>query len=121
LARRYDLAGRLLFSSFNPLALVRIRQLLPGVSTALIAFGGLPGWLARSMLLELLGCAALHPVIGDVTPALVQGLHRRGKRVNPHTANRLEAMQHMVDLQVDGFFTDDPALARQVLSGNISS
>ena len=120
LIQQYDLSQRVMISSFNPLALIRFHRLLPQVPIALNAFGGVRGKIARSKIIEWIGCAALHPVLEDATPALVNQMHRRGIRVHPHTVNHVEDMLHMVDLQVDGFFTDDPTLARRVLA-NLSA
>ena len=48
LVRKFGLEKRVLFSSFNPLALVRIRRILPEVPVGLLALPGLDGAWARS-------------------------------------------------------------------------
>ncbi len=72
--------------------------------------------LARSWLGYLLSYQALHPHSIDVTPALIQRIHYRGCRVHAWTVNRAEDMRRLLRMGVDGLFTDDPVLARQVLN-----
>jgi glycerophosphoryl diester phosphodiesterase len=59
---------------------------------------------------------ALHPEIQDVTTALIESTHRRGYRLNVYTVNQPEDMRRLFAMGVDGIFTDDPRLARKVLS-----
>jgi glycerophosphoryl diester phosphodiesterase len=114
LVKRHKLEDRVLFSSFNPIALFRIHRLLPKLPIGLLADTGGSGALARSALGYLLSYQALHPERRDVTPALVQRVHRRNCRINVYTVNQAEDMRRLFDLDVDGIFTDDPVLARKV-------
>jgi glycerophosphoryl diester phosphodiesterase len=115
LVHRYGLKERVLFSSFNPIALLRVRRQVPEAPIGLLAFEGRSGALARSRLGALLGYQALHPEAGDVTPHLVEWVHRRGCRLHTYTVNREDDLRRLFGLRVDGVFTDDPVLARQVL------
>lgn len=116
LVRRHKLTRRVLFSSFNPIALVRIRRLLPDMPIGLLAFSGRKGALARSWIGRWLSYQALHPEVSDVTAALVANAHRRGCRVHVYTVNRSDDMRQLFAFGVDGIFTDDPVLARQALT-----
>ncbi len=114
LVRQHKLSQRVFFSSFNPIALLRIRRLLP---EAPIGWLNLPGWrgaVAR-LLGGLLGYQSLHPFYGDLTPALVQRVHRRGGKVFTYTVNRKEDMLRLFAMGVDGIFTDDPLLAKEAV------
>jgi glycerophosphoryl diester phosphodiesterase len=83
----------------------------------MLAFPGRKGGWQRARLLEnLLHYDALHPEAGDVTPALVERFHTRGKRVHVWTVNTASEMRRLFRLGVDGIFTDDPVLAREVLA-----
>jgi glycerophosphoryl diester phosphodiesterase len=122
LVKQYDLTEWVIFSSFNPLALRRAHQLLPTVPLGMLAEPGRSGWLARSWIGRLLvPYQALHPEKGDVTPGLVAASHRRGQRVHVWTVNQPEEMHRLFACQVDGIFTDDPRLARQVLAETVLS
>ena len=112
LVRQYKLMHRVIFSSFNPLALLRIRRLLPEAPIGLLAFPGAKGWLARSWFGRLLKYQSLHLDVSDTTAALVNRIHRRSGRVYVYTVNQEEQMQNLFALGVDGIFTDDPLLAQ---------
>jgi glycerophosphoryl diester phosphodiesterase len=58
---------------------------------------------------------ALHPEKGDVTRALVESAHQRNQRIHVYTVNGATEMQRLVEMGIDGIFTDDPVLARQNL------
>jgi glycerophosphoryl diester phosphodiesterase len=116
LVKKYGLEKRVLFSSFNPLALIRVRRQLPQCPMGLLAFPGKMGILARSRLGWLLSYQALHPELGDATPSLVEKTHRRGARVHVYTVNQVQDMRRLFDLKVDGIFTDDPVTALQARS-----
>jgi glycerophosphoryl diester phosphodiesterase len=115
IVKKYRLAGRILFSSFNPIALWRVHRQLPDVPIGLLARPGRKGMLARSSLGYLLSYQALHPRYTDVTPALIQRIHRLGCRVHTWSIDRAEDIRRVFSLGVDGIFTPDPVLARQIL------
>ena len=106
----------LLFSSFNPIPLIRIRRLLPDIPIALLALPGRNGAWARSWPGRLLKYQALHPEVNDVTPAMMEQAHKHGYRIHVYTVNQVDVLHRLKEMQVDGIFTDDPLLARQVLS-----
>jgi len=113
----HNLQDRVLFSSFNPSILHRIHRLLPSVPIGLLASSGGIGALTRSWLgYALCRYQALHSDSSDVTPRLVERLHRFGQRIHAYTVNHPKEMHRLFNLDVDGIFTNDPALARQVLS-----
>lgn len=116
LVQRHRLSKRVLFSSFNPLALIRVRRKLPETPIGLLALPGRAGVWARSFLGRLLGYQSLHPAACDVNLALVESAHRRGQKVFVWTVNQAEQMRQLFDMGVDGIFTDDPILAQQVLA-----
>ncbi len=117
LVKRLKLSRRVFFSSFNPLALLRIHRLLPEAPIGLLAFPGWKGAWARSWPgRALIHYQNLHPEMSDVSPQLVQSVHQRQHKLFVYTVNRKEDMQRLFDLGVDGIFTDDPVLARQTLN-----
>lgn len=116
LVARFGLADRVFFSSFNPLALIRVRRRLPDTPVALLALPGLAGSLARSRLGRLLNYQALHPALPDVSSTLVATAHKHKTRLHVYTVNQASDMRRLYQMGVDGIFTDDPLLARQVLT-----
>jgi glycerophosphoryl diester phosphodiesterase len=120
LVRQYHLENTVLFSSFNPWALIQVRRLLPQAPIALLCSPGASGWWARSWFGSLLGYNALHPEFEDVNPLLVDRCHQANKRVNVYTVNQASDLKRMFALGVDGVFTDDPLLARKLLKQGVS-
>jgi glycerophosphoryl diester phosphodiesterase len=115
LVKLYKLHRRVLFSSFNPIALSRIRRLLPESPTGLLALPGWKGWLARTWMWRALGCQNLHVEVRDVSEKLVDNVHKRGCNIFVYTVNRADEIRRLQNMGVDGIFTDDPILARQVI------
>jgi glycerophosphoryl diester phosphodiesterase len=115
LVRKHKLARRVLFSSFNPICLLRIRRLVPEAPAGLLAHPGKKGRLARSRIGELIGYQSLHVNFNDVTLRLLNHQHKKGYLVFSYTVNSEEYLRQQIDLGVDGIFTDEPRLARQIL------
>lgn len=116
LVRRYGMGPRILFSSFNPVALKRIQRLVPGAPVGLLALPGSRGALARGFLGKVLvPYQALHPALADVNPKLVQRLHKENRRIYVFNVHTSAEIRQVIHLEVDGIFVDDPLLARRVL------
>jgi glycerophosphoryl diester phosphodiesterase len=116
IVKKHNLAERVMFSSFNPLALIRIRRILPQIPIGLLADTRNQGIWARSWLGSLLRYQSLNPALEDVDRRLVERTHRRGCRLLVYTVNQSEDMRHLFNIGVDGIFTDDPLTARRILS-----
>ncbi|RCK76404.1 MAG: Glycerophosphoryl diester phosphodiesterase [Anaerolineae bacterium] len=115
LIKKWNLHENIFFSSFNPIALWKIKNLLPEVPIALLALDGKQGWLARSRFGEILAYQAIHPYYVDVSPQFLSTHHQKGHLVNVYTVNDPAAMRALFDMGVDGIFTDDPLLAQEQL------
>lgn len=115
LVRRYGLESRVLFSSFNPMTLRLARQKCPSVPIGFLTYTGILSWFARSTLGVAAPFQALHPYLDDVTPNLIEGAHRSGKRVHVWTVNGDENIRKMFRMGVDAVFTDQPDIGRAVL------
>jgi len=116
LIKKHNLASWVMFSSFNPIALIRARLILPSVPIGLLALVGERGAWARSRWGKLLTYQALHPNYQDITEELVEKLHKQGRRVHPYTVNQADDMRNIFQLDTDGIITDDPILAESVLN-----
>jgi len=115
LVKKHNLQDTILFSSFNPLALRRVHQLLPEIPIGLLALPGFAGAWARSQVGSwLVPHQALHPEFEDTTKKLVSYQHTKGHRVYSWTINEGAAMRLLFQRGVDGIFTDDPLLALKI-------
>lgn len=108
--------NRVLFSSFNPVALRRIRQYLPTVPRGLLLHK--PGHVDLCIFFSGLisGYQSINISFSSVTESRVNALHALGKKVLTYTLNHPLDISHALDCGVDGFFTDDPALGLRILS-----
>jgi glycerophosphoryl diester phosphodiesterase len=99
--------------SFEPELLERIARTLLDrtLPTGLIA--STPDNLVETAL--RLGCAAVHPRLTALSPALVAAAHAAGLRVNTWTANTAEQVRHAADAGVDEITTDFPVMVAQAL------
>jgi glycerophosphoryl diester phosphodiesterase len=116
LVRHFKLSHRVSFSSFSPIALRRIRRLVPEAPIGLLAFSGMKGWPARGWPGRILRYHSLNPDLKDTTSEMVHRLQRRGCWVYVYTVNREDEMWRLFDMGVDGIFTDDPLLAQKTLN-----
>jgi glycerophosphoryl diester phosphodiesterase len=115
LVRMHGLQKNVLFSSFNPLALRRASMLMPEVPLGLLALPGIKGAWARSWPAKFIHHQALHPEMQDTSKNLIFKQHRLGRRVHVWTVNLPENMRTLFNWKIDGIFTDDPLLAKQIL------
>lgn len=112
---QYNLQERVLFSSFHPLNLIRIRRRLPDTPAAILTQPGSDGKLLRGWFGRLFARGFIHPYFTDVNAETMAVERRAGRRVNAWTINDPEEMLRLYNLRIDGIITDDPRLARRVL------
>ena len=114
--QRHNLKNQVLFSSFNPVVLRRIKKLIPTAPVGLLALPGFSGLWARSVLGRWGSYQALHPEKQDIRNSLLDKYHQRCMRVHTYTVNRADTMMTLYQMGIDGIFTDDPPLARKTLA-----
>jgi len=116
LIRKYRLSQRVLLSSFNILSIIRIHRLSPEIPIGLLALTGKARFFAGAIMGRLIGYDSFHIAINDATPEMINEIHRRECRVFVYTVDQERDMQRLFEMGVDGIFTKDPILARQVLT-----
>jgi glycerophosphoryl diester phosphodiesterase len=115
LVTRHGMVERVLFSSFTPYSLIRMRRLMPETPSDLLALEGRAGALSRSFVGRWITPDIIHPYKDDVTPAFVARQKRVNRRIHVWTVNEPHEMRRLFELGVDGIFTDDPRLALQLI------
>jgi glycerophosphoryl diester phosphodiesterase len=116
LVNKHNLSMRVIFSSFNPVALLRIHRMVPSAPIGLLALPGQAGSWARSWLGRMLiPYQSLHPEVGDAHTTLIETSHQHGRSVFVYTVNLEEDMLRLYQSSVDGIFSDDPVLALKTL------
>ncbi len=114
LVKFFKLEEHIIFSSFLAKNLNISQRLLPEVPCGLLAFPGWMGYFHRKYGWKR-KYQALHPYFTEVDEGLVSDLHAAGKRIHVWTVNGEENMNHMLNLKVDGIFTDDPGMLRRII------
>ena len=105
---RFGGLGRTIFSSPHEETLSQILRLRPDARAALLLFArvNVPTDAARRA--AHIGCVAVNPTASLITPELVQICHRHGMQVLTFTVNERGTMRKLMEMGVDGFFTDYP-------------
>jgi glycerophosphoryl diester phosphodiesterase len=109
-----DGLDQLLVSSFDPVAIARVRELDPAIATAQLTFG-LDRPAVTVEAVAAAGHAALHPFDATVDGALVRDAHAAGLAVNVWTVDDPDRIQALVRLGVDGICTNVPDVAVGVI------
>lgn len=110
-----NMVHQVIVSSFNPLALWRVRRLNRHISTGLLYAPDQPRYLRDRWLQSLARPNALHPRWDMIDEQTVVAAHRQQLAVNPWTCNEPEAMLRLIGWGVDAIITDRPDLLRQLL------
>lgn len=111
---RYGVADRTTMQSFSAQALEAVHAARPELSTAWLVEeeGSTATWLAQLSFQPTI----LSPDHTLLASADVDAAHAMGVLVIPWTVNKAPRMLELLTMQVDGLITDDPVLARSVLS-----
>ena len=114
---RHGLRDRVTIQAFDRGSLRRFARLdreLPRV--ALLREGVQAARVRRRIALSGRGVGGVGPCAAAVDASVVDAAHSRGMSVQPYTVNDPAEMERIVRLGVDGIFTDDPGLLRELLS-----
>jgi len=116
LIKKYNLQSSTLISSFNPVALMRSYRYAPDLPRALLASPGQKGILWRVFKLILPPYQAYHAHISDITVDLIANTQGKRQRLHAYTVNHPDDLHRLYEWNIDGVFSDEPALARQCLA-----
>lgn len=114
IVKRYGVQHRVWFSSFYPHNLMHIARLLPEVPRAQLLWPGSAGWWQR-LWGRAINVQAEHPWKDDINIESIESAHRHIRRIHAWTVNAPEDMRHLKTIGIDGFFTDDPVRALEIV------
>ena len=116
IARRHNMENKVIYSSFDHLQLLRMKQVNPdAVIAPLYGFNLVNPWnYAKDM-----GAGAVHPrlTLLDSLEKYVDRCHSAGLRVHPWTVNSEEDVKHLIELGCDAIITNYPDMALAVRDG----
>ena len=111
-----DPLPRVLVQSFSPESLIRMRELEPAIPLVQL-FGRAPAEEVRDSIPAVSQYAAgIGPHFSSVDGDLIVAARAAGLVVHPYTVNDPAEMHRLATIGADGFFTDDPELARATLT-----
>jgi glycerophosphoryl diester phosphodiesterase len=112
------LCERVILSSFNPVALRRLRQLNPGIPAGLLYSTRGSPFVRWRWLRAWVQPGALHPCHTLVDDTYVQWAKGQGYRVNVWAVKDADEMRRVVALGVDVIITSRPEILGQVLAAH---
>ncbi len=113
--RALGLGHRVVFSSFSPWLLIRLRYLAPEIPRGLIIAPRAFPFLQARFFDTFTKIANVHCFEGALTPELMGQFRTQGWRIMAWTVNTPSECERMLHLGVDGIITDDPLLVRNVI------
>ena len=99
---------QVIVSSFNPIALLKMRWVDPRVTLGLLYAEDLPIFLRRAWLGPLIAPEALHPEHSMIDEQYMRWARSRGHYVNTWTVNELDEARRLAELGVDVIMSDVP-------------
>ena len=116
LVQRLGQEDRVVFSSFNPLCLLRVAERAPHLERALLLDPDRSFTLQDAVIAPLIAKGAIHPHHSMVTAERVERWHARGLAVRVWTVNDPARARALRAMGVDACITDDPGALRAGLS-----
>ncbi len=98
----------LIFSSFNPVNLSRIKRLLPQARVALLVENSSGGRILASQAFSFISPHFIHPHTSYITSEYIEREHAHGRRVNVWTVNDMQEAAKFRNWGIDGMIGDDP-------------
>ena len=112
----YQLENHVLISSFNPIALSKIEKTCPSLPKGILIKGRFPINIQRFLLFPFLSYQSVHFSYNSISSNQVKSIRTSGKLAFTYTINTPSEILSSLRYGVDGIFTDDPKIARKMIS-----
>ena len=113
--QEFNLEDHVLISSFNPIALLRLERSNSYLPKGILIKGRFPITLQKMLFFTLQNYQSVHFSFDSISANQVQSIHSSGKLAFTYTLNLPADILTSLRFGLDGFFTDDPALARKTI------
>lgn len=115
LVRKYELQDRVILSSFNHEAVKRCKKIDASIKTGILYDKDIENVIEYAKNIK---ADAIHPSLRLVTEDLIKEARENNILVNIYTVNNPVHMRKLIELGVDGLFTDYPELLKDIMSCN---
>lgn len=106
LIRKYGLEDRIIFSSFNHLSILKMKELAPEIPCG--ALVGDRGLKYAGFYCERFGFEFYHPDFQTLTEEDVKECKAHGVGINAWTVNGMEGLEKLVEWDCEGIITNYP-------------
>ena len=110
--KKYGLEKRAILSSFNHESIKRCKEIDSSIKTGVLYYKEIENVVEYAKSLK---ADAIHPDLRLVTKSLIDEAHKNGIMVNIYTVNSPIFMRKLIELDVDGVFTDYPGLLKDII------
>lgn len=108
----YGLEKNIIFSSFNWLSIVRVKEIAPEIPVALLIE---PKLYQMGRLFKRCNISFFHPYYKTLDADTIKDMHASSVAVNTWTVNDEADIEAMLRLKVDGIITNFPSLAKKAV------
>ncbi|MDO4615342.1 MAG: glycerophosphodiester phosphodiesterase [Lachnospiraceae bacterium] len=113
LIREYDVADKIIISSFNHYSVLRMKKICPEIKCGLLA----DTWiLDAGKYVKAAGCEYYHPSYHNVTEEIAEGILSEGIGINTWTVNEEQDMRNMIERGVTTIIGNYPDLGASVIA-----
>jgi glycerophosphoryl diester phosphodiesterase len=114
--RRLGPGADAVVSSFEPLALRRVRRMAPELARESLFDPERQGGMGPVQVCAEVAARAFNCSREEVSPRWIDEAHRAGLKLNVYTVDDPREMEALIALGVDGIFTNQPRLLREALA-----
>ncbi len=115
LLEKHKMLEQVLFSSFDMRSIKHIKQLNPAVPAAVLYSKKVSGMGSPAQIVHQYNADAFHCTYHQLSRKWAQNLQENNIPVLVYTINRHSRMKKLIDLGVNGIFTDKPGVLADVL------
>jgi glycerophosphoryl diester phosphodiesterase len=108
--------GHVVYSSFDPRAIIHLKQIDANVTAAVLFEKKLYGSLLPSDIMELVGADAFNCSRTELNKKRLANIKLNNIPVNIYTVNDAKGMKRFVHMGVNGIFTNHPDLLKRVVA-----
>lgn len=112
MVRNFGMEERVIYSSFNHYSLEKLHRYAPDAQVGLLMrddYVRVPDDTSH------LGATAVHPPVGIVTREYVEQCHKHNVKVHTWVVDNPQAMDDVINMEVDAFITDCPDNGRRLI------